>query len=72
MPPQSRQANCLEWVNLDEGMIYILDNTTKNDEPLPLPISAQLRGLLKKLFRRNGPVLIRAISARLFRLPRVR
>jgi integrase len=54
--PKATKQIVWEWVNLDDGMIYIPDNTTKNDEPLPLPISAQLRGLLKKLFRKNGPV----------------
>jgi integrase len=54
--PKAAKQIVWEWVNLDEGMIYIPDNTTKNDEPLPLPISAQLRGLLKKLSRKNGPV----------------
>jgi integrase len=31
-----------EWVNLDEGMIYIPDNTTKNGEALPVPVSVNL------------------------------
>jgi integrase len=44
-----------DWVRLDEGMIYIPDNTTKNGEYLPVPLRQQLCGMLKKLFHRDGP-----------------
>jgi integrase len=49
--PKATRKIVWDWVSLDEGMIYIPDNTTKNSEPLPVPISHQLCGMLKKLFR---------------------
>jgi integrase len=54
--PRATRMIVWDWVDLDEGMIYIPNNTTKNDEALPVPISDQLCGMLKKLFRTDAPV----------------
>jgi integrase len=45
-----------DCVNLDESMIYIPDNTTKNGEYLPVPMRQQLCAMLRKLFHKDGPV----------------
>ncbi len=54
--PKAAKQIVWDWVNLNEGMIYIPDNVTKNDEYLPVPVSEELQAMLKKLFRRDGPV----------------
>jgi integrase len=54
--PKATRQIIWDWVNLDEGMIYIPDQTTKNDEYLPVPISQRLCRMLKKLFRTDAPV----------------
>jgi integrase len=40
-----------EWVNLDAGIIELPAGVTKNKEALTLPLSSELVGMLKKLFR---------------------
>jgi integrase len=54
--PKATRQIVWDWVNLNESMIYIPDNTTKNGEFLPVPMSQQLCGMLKKLFRTDAPV----------------
>jgi len=49
--PKATRQIIWDWVDLDEGMIYIPDNTTKNGEPLPVPISDRLVAMLRKKFR---------------------
>jgi integrase len=44
------------WVDLDEGMINLPAGVTKNDDALPLPLSTELVGMLKKKFKTDGPV----------------
>jgi len=41
------------WVDFKEGVIEIPEDVTKNGEPLPLPMSDELMGMLKKQFRRD-------------------
>ena len=45
-----------EWINLDKSEIHLPAGIVKNRKPLALPMSAELTGMLKKLFRTAGPV----------------
>ena len=53
-----------EWVNLDEGMIYIPDNTTKNGEALPVPLSDELVRMLRKQFQKGGDPVFSTVNFR--------
>lgn len=44
------------WVNLDKSEIYLPPGVIKNRKPLVLPLSKELTGMLKKLFRKYGAV----------------
>jgi len=45
-----------QWVNLNKREMYLPAGIIKNRKPLTLPLSAELVGMLKKLFRKDGPV----------------
>jgi len=64
--PKVVRAIIWDWVTLDEGMIHPPDNTTKNDEYLPMPISQELVKILRKRFH-NGPLLITTNFRKAFR-----
>jgi integrase len=42
------------WVKLDEGIIELPAGVTNNKDALTLPLSAELVGMLKKMFRRDS------------------
>jgi len=45
------------WIKLAESEIHLPAGTIKNRNPITLPLSAELTGMLKKLFRTDdGPV----------------
>ena len=45
------------WIKLDENEIHLPAGAIKNRNPITLPLSAELTGMLKKLFRTDdGPV----------------
>jgi integrase len=52
------EARKIRWnqVDLTTAEIRLHDNQTKNGEPRILPLSADLVGVLKKMFRTDGPV----------------
>jgi integrase len=52
------EAPKIRWnqVDLTTAEIRLHDNQTKNGEPRILPLSADLVGVLKKMFRTDGPV----------------
>jgi integrase len=54
--PKAARQIVWEWVDLKEEFIHLPTLITKNDEALPLPISVELKGMLKKLFRKAGPI----------------
>lgn len=45
-----------QWVNLTKREMYLPAGIIKNRKPLTLPLSAELVGMLKKLFRKDGLV----------------
>jgi integrase len=40
-----------QWVKLDEGIVELPAGITKNGDALTLPVSTELVGMLKKMFR---------------------
>ena len=64
--PKVVRAIIWDWVTLDEGMIHPLDNTTKNGEYLPMPISQEFVKILRKRFH-NGPLFITTNFRKVFR-----
>ena len=44
------------WVKLDKNEIHLPPGVIKNRKPLILPLSKELTVMLKKLFRKDGPV----------------
>ncbi|PYT68368.1 MAG: hypothetical protein DMG40_00095 [Acidobacteria bacterium] len=44
------------WVKLDKSEIHMPPGVIKNRKPLILPLSKELTVMLKKLFRKDGPV----------------
>jgi hypothetical protein len=51
------------WVDLDKREIAIPAGVVKNDDPLTLPLTPELVGMLGKLFRTEGPLFDTRISA---------
>jgi integrase len=62
--PKAARAIVWDWVKLDEGMIYIPVNTTKNDDHLPVP-------LLRRRFH-SDPVFVTTNFRKAFRAACVR
>lgn len=52
------------WVKLDEGMIEVPPGVTKNGEALTLPLSAELAGMLRKMFRTDSKPVFDATNFR--------
>jgi integrase len=53
-----------DWVKLDEGIIEVPSGVTKNGEALTLPMSTELVGMLKKMFRSDSKPVFDATNFR--------
>jgi integrase len=56
MSPRSCASIQWSWVHLDKKEVHIPGADTKNGESLILPLSGEVVSMLKKQFRKEGPV----------------